>query len=418
MRKPLAHDPLSAAGRVAFVVLWLFVCSFPIEKGIVIPGLGSISRLLGAAALGAGLVAVLVDARIRAFHPLHAVMAALASWTALTIRWSLAPEAGAEKLTTFIQLLGVVWLVWEFCPSRRRIHSLMQAYVLGTLWASCDTVSRWLVARQTYYQRYAASGFDPNDLALTLAISIPLSYSLAVRARGWRAAFYWIQIALTSLTILLSASRTGFVTGLLAATVALLSLRHVSRRQRVAVWAGMAVVAIGAAAFVPASSWQRLSTIGAEVSAGKLNMREVIWKAGLDAFNEHPIGGVGAGAFPRSVEPVMGWPTGWLVVAHNTFLSMLVETGLVGFALFAALLGGVVWSIARMRGMDRITWGLVFAVWMVGANTLSWEVRKPTWMIFALVLAQARLHRPAAAFIAAPRRRGIAWPRAQEVSIP
>ena len=29
-------------------------------------------------------------------------------------------------------------------------------------------------------------------------------------------------------------------------------------------------------------------------------------------------------------------------------------------------------------------------VWFIGVNTLTWEIRKPTWLIFALALTQAR----------------------------
>jgi hypothetical protein len=32
-------------------------------------------------------------------------------------------------------------------------------------------------------------------------------------------------------------------------------------------------------------------------------------------------------------------------------------------------------------------------VWFVGVNTLTWEIRKPTWLIFALALTQERFVR-------------------------
>lgn len=418
MHRPAATADLTAAGRVAFAFLWLFVLSFPAEKAIMIPGIGSVAKLFGAAALGTGFLAVLIDRRIRTLSRTHALLALLAVWTAMTIRWSIWPEESAEKFTTLVQLLGMVWLVWEYCPSEERVRWLMRAYVFGTFYASFDTISRWLLARQTYYQRYAASGFDPNDLALTLAISLPLSYCLAVRSRGAFAAVYWVQMALAFLTVLLSASRTGFLTALIAATVAPLTFRYVSSRQRAAVCAGIAVAALAAAMFVPATSWKRLSTIGTEVSAGKLNARELIWSAGFRALRERPVEGVGTGAFPRSVEPVMGWPKGWLVVAHNTFLSVLVETGVVGFGLFFAFLAVIVVSVARMPGIDRVMWGVVLTVWAVGASTLTWEVRKPTWMIFALVLAQARLVRPAVYAVKSAALRDVRFARTREVALP
>lgn len=382
---------LTAAGRFAYAFLWLFVFTFPAEKVIAIPGLGTISRLFGLVALGAGMLAVLIDGRIRVFSPVHAVPALFVLWSALTMRWSLAPDATAAKAQTYLQLLGMAWLIWEFAATESRVARLTQAYVFGTLYAGFDTISRWVLARQTYYQRYAAEGFDPNDLALTLALSLPLSYYLSVRSRGVMAWVYRLQMVLALVTILLSASRTGFLTVCVAAVVLPLSFPYLRRAKRRWMACGVAAAVVMAVAIIPATSLKRLSTIGSEVSSGSLNNRALIWNAGLVAFRQHPVAGVGSGGFPRSVEPILGFPQGWSIVAHNTFFSVLVETGVVGFALFSIILLSLVLAVYRMQGLKRVTWTVMLLVWGVGVSTLSWEIQKPTWLIFALILVEARL---------------------------
>jgi O-antigen ligase len=394
---------LTAAGRFAFAFLWLFVLSFPAEKAIAIPGLGTISRLFGLVALGAGMLAVLIDGRIRVFSPVHAAPALFVLWTALTMRWSLAPEATAAKAQTYLQLLGMAWLIWEFAATEDRIASLMRAYVFGTLYAAFDTISRWVLARQTYYQRYAAEGFDPNDLALTLALSLALSYYLSVRSRGAMAWVFRGQMVLALVTILLSASRTGFLTVCVAALGIPLSFPYLKRAQRKWIACGVLAAVAAAAAVIPANSWKRLATIGSEVSSGTLNNRALIWNAGLVSFRQHPVAGVGGGAFPRSVEPILGFPKNWSIVAHNTFFSVLVETGMVGFTLFSVFLLSLVMAVRRMQGLKRVIWAVTLLVWCVGVSTLSWEIQKPTWLIFALILSEARLLPAVRARLSAPR---------------
>ncbi len=419
-RVPAPLGDLSAAGRVAFAFLWLFVLSFPAEKAFEIPGLGTVSRLFGLMALGAGVLAAIADRRLRPLSRTHAVLAVFVLWAAATVRWSLAPDDTAVKVQTYLQLLGMAWLVWEFCPTEERIASIMRAYVFGTFYADYDTFSRWLGAHATYYQRYATAGFDPNDLALTLALSIPLSFYLAAKARRGRGWIYWVQMAMAFLTILLSASRTGFLTACLAAAIVPLGTRYMGRAERRLVVVGLAAAVAGAVAVIPATSWKRISTIGAEVSSGSFNSRSLIWSAGWQEFQERPLAGAGAGAYPRAVEPVMGWPTWWRVVAHNTFFSVLVETGIVGFALFAAVLGMLVAAVKRMAGLERLLWAVMLSVWAVGVNTLSWEIRKPTWLLFALVLGTARLTaaKAATAGAATARRAERRFSSAPEVALP
>ncbi len=394
---------LTAAGRLAFALLWLFVFSFPVEKTFEIPGVGYVSKLLGVLALGAGFLAVLVDGRIRPLTRSHAILALFVLWTALTLRWSLDPSATIAKAGTLLQLLGMGWLIWEFCADERHVVGLLQAYVFGTLCACANALVRYQFAHQTYYQRYAAEGFDPNDFALTLALSIPISYCLAIREKGTKAWIYRAQLGLTAVSILLSASRTGFLAACVAASIVPLTFAGTRRNQKLLIVIGAVTAALCLAAVVPASSWHRLATIGSEVQSGSLNDRGSIWRAGLHVFQQHWLAGIGSGAYPRGVEPALGWPSDWLIVAHNTFLSVLVETGIVGFVIFAGFLAVLVRTVYRMPALIRIVWTVTLLVWLAGVNTLTWETRKPTWLIFGLILTQARFNRRQNAVAAAPR---------------
>lgn len=375
--------------RFAFACLWLFVFSMPIEKAIEIPGLGTISKLAGLIAMGAGVLAVAVQGRFRIPGVIQLLLAGFVVWAAVTVRWSIAADLTFERTVTYVQLLTLILLIWEFCSEERHIEGLLAAYVLGTLVPACDTLQRFLLGKMTYYNRYATTGFDPNDLALTLALSIPIAYYLSLRSKGLVAWVYRVQILAAAGTIFLTASRGGTFAMLIGLSLILWTLHTLPVRNRIGIVVAITLAVIGAIAVVPASSWQRLGTAASEVSQGTLNSRTVLWKAGFDAFETMPFGGIGAGAYPEASAKVIGRPWAFVPVAHNSFISVLVETGLIGFAIFAAMLGLLYRSAARMRGITRSFWLTLLVVWTVGVLSLTWEYRKPTWLLFGLVAAHA-----------------------------
>jgi O-antigen ligase len=79
--------------------------------------------------------------------------------------------------------------------------------------------------------------------------------------------------------------------------------------------------------------------------------------------------------------------------AHNTFLSVLVELGIVGALLLFALLASVLCSALRAGYLERCLWITLLLTWTVGVSALTWEYRKPTWLLFGLAAAHAYARR-------------------------
>jgi O-antigen ligase len=79
-------------------------------------------------------------------------------------------------------------------------------------------------------------------------------------------------------------------------------------------------------------------------------------------------------------------------VAHNSFISVLVELGVIGFALFVLILTIAMIEAARQTKWHSRFWVSVLVTWVIAASTLTLEYRKPTWLFLSLVVASAALN--------------------------
>jgi O-antigen ligase len=115
--------------------------------------------------------------------------------------------------------------------------------------------------------------------------------------------------------------------------------------------------------------------------------RTLIWKAGLQAFPEHPILGAGAGAYEAAVEPYLRFKK--RIFSHNVALALLVEEGVVGALVFAVIVGACARTIYHLPPPHRALWTVLILAWLVGSMSGNWEHAKVTWVLFGLIAAQS-----------------------------
>ncbi|MBE0660817.1 MAG: O-antigen ligase family protein [Bryobacteraceae bacterium] len=375
--------------KAAWAALCIFVFSIPWEKSIQLPGATTLSHMLGVVAFGAAAAVAWRRGSVRRPNLALVLAGMFVVWAALTWIWSIDRHATVARVTTLVELLAMTVLIWDCCRDKSRQRQLMQAYVLGAVAASASAYFRYFNDMQTYWRRYAAAGFDPNDFGLILAISIPLALYLAMRGglAGW---LNRLAVVVIIGAVLLTASRMAMVTTFAAFAFPFLAWKQAGWSHRAASVLLLAVMVLGVFRFAPAPARQRLSTITTELTKGTLHNRTTIWKTGLKIFPRHAVAGIGAGAYPEAVKPVLGVPgvPGHFYVAHNTFLSVLVECGAVGFAFYGLMLSVAAFYIWTMQPAERALWAVILAVWAIGVSTLTWEQYKPSWLILALIMTE------------------------------
>jgi O-antigen ligase len=393
-----------ALDRLAYASVWVFVFDLPWGENVPMMAGFVLGSWLGFLVAGIGALRTMTLQRARKPSPFHYLMMALAGWSALSVLWTQDWGTTVSRGATYLQLLVIVWLIWELAVTQARVIGLLQAYVFGALLASGLTIYNFMMGYTVAQQaaalgkiewetsRYSIYGINANDLGLILALSVPIIFYLLVSSRGRLVKLLcWVQLVAGFTAIMLTGSRGSVVAATAGLAMFPLTTRWQSRSQRfISAIAGVGLLACGAY-FVPQSSWLRIFEFGSELSEGTLTHRTVLWAAGLDAFRIHPFLGVGSGAYGFTILRVadFSYKTGSAAnaVAHNTFLSVLVELGVVGALLLFLLLATMLYCAIRMRYLERCLWISLLLTWTIGVSALTWEYRKPTWLLFSLLAA-------------------------------
>jgi O-antigen ligase len=189
---------------------------------------------------------------------------------------------------------------------------------------------------------------NPNDLAYSLVILVPLAACLAVRA-GWIARIALLgMIGLFAAGTFVTFSRGGLIG--LAAVIALYALKQ----RNLMTWIVIAAM-VAAGIYLGARFWTRSENFSDVRSDTTFQLRLATSEAGLAMFADHPILGVGAGcsvvAWPLYAPP--GVRTRNALITHNTFIQALSETGILGFVTFFLFIGYGIWSAHKLSRKVR-----------------------------------------------------------------
>jgi hypothetical protein len=173
-----------------------------------------------------------------------------------------------------------------------------------------------------------------NGLAAYIDLVVPFCLVFALRGStdpALRSLSKWC-LALASVALLLTQSRGG----LLAYVAILMVVAYIlapDRKTRMRRLALVLVVCVLAAA-VAGLFFQRLGEIDDYTAVSRL----AIWGGAFTVFAHSPVVGAGFGNLRPLMGGLLGLPGGWMGDAHNLYLELLAESGLVGFIAFACLI--------------------------------------------------------------------------------
>jgi O-antigen ligase len=377
--------------KTSLLFTLILIFSVPWQNIITFEPMGTFSRLLGFIAIGVAFTTILVNRRLHEPSLVLILMLLFVVWSFLSYLWSINPPATLGRVITLVQLLAMAWLIWEYCDTNKTHLTMIQAYILGCLVSITDMYMTFFTGSSGEY-RIVATGFNPNWLAITLATSIPLAwylmYSLDNKILRW---FNLAYIPICIFAIILTASRGGFVSMLVGISVIPLTIFYIEKRIRtVVILSGtlfLAVIALNLQDLYPKieRNVERLGGTQTAILEGRLNYREIIWQAGWQVFKQNPVLGVGARGFRESV--VENVVISRQVAPHNAYLSILVDTGIIGFLLFIAIMYLALAPNLSIPPPDRLVWIALLATIAIGMIPANIEANKTTWCILAILSA-------------------------------
>jgi putative inorganic carbon (HCO3(-)) transporter len=410
----LAHSPVLSVAAIAAAVVGAvlmlhvdlaavtFIALAPFEGYTAALGVSS-QKVLGTLLILSWVLHVLTRRPARRPRPpalyfAGVLFAALLASTVLHQNGAL----GTQVVTGYVAYLAAFVVLVDCLHDRLSPVRAARAYVIAcSIAAVCGFVA-------FLYGRLRAGGplEDSNDFAFYLLAALPLC--LALRRCGRHGRLYDLAAVALVVGMLATLSR-GALTGLLAMLVFAVATRRVRMRAVLASAAVVAALAVCLFLFHSSTVSQSLHA-KSTVAAQNVDSRLIRWKVAAEMTFDHPLLGLGPGGFRANYNRYSDFRVTDTIasyVAHEMYLEVSSELGLIGLAAFLAVLGlGYAGAHAR-QGSTDVDGRIASAVCMalvgvcVAALFLTEQYYLPVWLLAAIGSAL-------------PTRRGLRGPAVQE----
>ncbi len=335
----------------------LFVIMVPFDNLLMLGGAGTLTKLLGMVATGFVAIQVLREKRLGRL-PLAAYFGlAYLAWLVISVMWSPSLPMAVIEVQSMGSLI-VMYAILSIAPiTERDLRAVAACAVIGGVLASLYGISLLhgaSTAAEGDYGRLMIQvdnrSIDPNHFANALLGPLALALVGLLHARKPLPLLAYAAAVLTiAAGQVISLSREALLGSVLIGAVLILF----SKRRALGLAIGVPVIAL--VPLVVPSIGQRMLEAGTTGGAGRTFIWHIVWRG----IQEHPLFGWGAGgvieAYDRNYLAVYALVhQSWGRPPHNTPLHMMLELGLVGFALGLLAFGSTFRQFAGIRRGDRL----------------------------------------------------------------
>jgi len=370
--------------KIAFWLSLVMIFIIPWEDSFSVGIVGSMAKLMGIVVAVFWILTILSEGRFRKPHIFHAFVLIFFLWNLLSYMWTINTGRTIGRIYTYAQIFLLVMIIWELYQKPSDLIAGLQAYVLGSYVCIASIISNYRagISAVRWQVRYSATGVNAVDLSILLLLGVPLAWHLFLLIDARKFPLLKIinitYIPLAFFSIFLTGSRTSLF-ALIPAIIFILLPKGFKIGRYLLILVFLVVGLIIIYTLLPAAIISRLATVFSSISSEDIGGRVNLWRGAISIFLAHPFLGNGAGV----LKTIIG------TLAHQTFLSVLAETGLIGFLLFLCILGVVFNQAARLLEKYSGLWFSVFYTWFIGLFSLSWETKKVTWLFLSFIIIEA-----------------------------
>ncbi|WP_298199841.1 O-antigen ligase family protein [Desulfosporosinus sp.] len=284
----------------------------------------------------------------------------------LSTAFSIAPAHSFAETVRLLSLIITLYLVIAYVEDEKDLqrlgYTLIAAGAVLGLIAIVQYLTEWFfipTSAVVINRRSNTTFADANIFARFLVITFLFSVAELERRTSWSSRVIpLVAILLQGAGLGITGSRGGI---LALGVSAIIFVILIPRRKLTLYAMVLMILAIIAAAVLNPAIMARIESLRSGLLSASGGIREYLWRSGIAMVRDHPVVGIGVGAFGAAFTTIYPYfnpySTFYVSLSHTAILTVLAETGIIGFTVLYFLFGKTLqrgWDISRTIRHERL----------------------------------------------------------------
>ena len=328
----------------------------------------------------------------------------------LSTAFSIAPGHSLVETIRLVSLLVTFYFAVAYVRDEKDLQRL--GYTLITVGSILGLIAIWEYFTAYFFfsatpavvinRRSNATFADPNILGRFLVVTFLFAVAELERRTAWKERLLpLLAIFLQGAALGITGSR-GAILALAVSTVIFVAL--IPRRKVTLSALVLMVLAIIAAAVLNPVIMARFESLRTGLLSASGGIREYLWRSGIAMVRDHPLLGVGVGAFGLAFTTIYPYfnpySTFYVSLSHTAVLTVLAETGFLGFTVLYFLFAKTIqrgWDISRTVNSERLrflsasTVAGILAIFISAQGEGRLYEEPLLWMLWAMLIAVSQV---------------------------